>query len=49
MTRLVFDTNVMVSALLFSDSGPGRTFAANLPDFVDPGKLPGVAVKLQPA
>ena len=26
MTRFVFDTNVMISALLFKDSLPGRAF-----------------------
>ncbi len=26
MTHFVFDTNVIVSALLFNDSGPGRAF-----------------------
>ncbi|MCY4614678.1 MAG: hypothetical protein OXB94_13805 [Nitrospira sp.] len=26
MTHFVFDTNVLVSALLFNDSGPGRAF-----------------------
>ena len=26
MTRIVFDTNVTISALLFTDSVPGRAF-----------------------
>ena len=30
MTRFVFDTNVMVSALLFNDSVPGRAFFGGL-------------------
>ena len=30
MTHFVFDTNVIVSALLFNDSGPGRAFSFRL-------------------
>ena len=30
MTRVVFDTNVIVSALLFNDSAPARAFTRTL-------------------